>query len=193
MPAVPLKLVSAPLISVFGSSRIAAPSEAFEQAHGLGTALARAGFAVATGGYGGVMEAVSMGASEAGATVFGVIARSLPGRSNVWVEHELIVETWEQRLFQLITLGDGYVVCPGATGTLVELAVAWEMMSKGLLTRRPLVALGKFWRPIVEQIEAAEPNARGFVSLAESVPAAVAVLQEKLGERRASKALGNRE
>ena len=154
----------------------------------MGTALARAGFAVATGGYGGVMEAVSMGASEAGATVFGVVARSLPGRSNPWVEHEIVVETWEQRLFRLITLGDGYVACPGATGTLVELAVAWEMMSKGLLTRRPLVAMGEFWRPIVEPIEAAEPNARGFVSLAESVPAAVALLEEKLGERRASKA-----
>ena len=153
----------------------------------MGTALARAGFAVATGGYGGVMEAVSMGAAEAGATVFGVVARSLPGRSNPWVEHEIVVESWEQRLFRLITLGDGYVACPGATGTLVELAVAWEMMSQGLLTRRPLVALGEFWRPIVEQIEAAEPNARGFVSLAESVPAAVVLLQEKLGERRASR------
>ena len=153
----------------------------------MGTALARAGFAVATGGYGGVMEAVSMGASEAGATVFGVVARSLPGRSNPWVEHEIVVESWEQRLFRLITLGDGYVACPGATGTLVELAVAWEMMSKGLLTRRPLVALGEFWRPIIVQIEAAEPNARGFVSLAESVSGAVAVLQERLGDKRAAR------
>ena len=177
MTAGKLKLVSSPLISVFGSSRIGEPSEAFQQAYELGTALARAGFAVATGGYSGVMEAVSRGASEAGATVFGVVARSLPGRSNPWVEHELVVETWEQRLFQLITVGDGYVACPGATGTLVELAVAWEMMSKGLLDRRPLVALGEFWRPILEQIEAADAKTRGWVALAESVPAALEILQ----------------
>ena len=135
---------------------------------------------MATGGYSGVMEAVSRGAAEAGGTVFGVVARALPGRSNPWVEHELVVETWEQRLFQLITQGDGYVACPGATGTLVELAVAWEMMSKGLLDRRPLVALGDFWRPIVEQIKTSDAKARGCVALAESVPAALAILQQQI-------------
>ncbi|MGH9784888.1 MAG: LOG family protein [Terriglobia bacterium] len=171
---------------MFGSSRIAEPSEAFQQAYGLGTALARAGFAVATGGYAGVMEAVSQGAAEAGGAVFGVVARSLPGKPNPWVRRVIEVETWEQRLFQLITLGDGYVACPGATGTLVELAVAWEMMSKGLLGHRPLVALGKFWRPILEQIEAADPKTRGWVALAESVPAALEILQQRLAGRPAS-------
>ena len=71
-----LKLVSSPLISIFGSSRVEEPSEAFQQAYELGAALARAGFAVATGGYSGVMEAVSQGAAEAGGTVFGVVARA---------------------------------------------------------------------------------------------------------------------
>jgi hypothetical protein len=175
-----LKLVSSPLISVFGSSRIAEPSEAFEQAYELGAALGRAGFAVATGGYAGVMESVSRGASEAGATVIGIVARALPNKPNPWVEHELRVETWEQRLHALITHGDGYVACPGATGTLVELAVAWEMMNKGLLDRRPLVALGEFWRPILEPIEAADARTRGWVSLADSVPAAVEILQRRI-------------
>jgi len=176
------------LISVFGSSRIAEPSEAYQQARELGTALARAGFAVATGGYSGVMEAVSRGAAEAGGRVHGVVARTLPGKPNRWVEQEIVVETWEQRLFQLLTLGDGYVACPGATGTLVELSVAWEMINKGLLPPRPLVALGEFWRPIVEHIEAAEPKTRGVVSLAASVRAALEILQVRLARNRASEA-----
>lgn len=169
--------ITAPVISVFGSSRIAELSEAFEQAYGLGTALARAGFAVATGGYSGVMEAVSRGAAEAGGAVFGVVARALPGKPNPWVQRVIEVDTWEQRLSRLITLGDAYVACPGATGTLVELAVAWEMMNKGLLGRRPLVALGEFWRPILEQIEAADAKTRGWVALAASVPATLEILQ----------------
>jgi uncharacterized protein (TIGR00725 family) len=169
--------ITAPVISVFGSSGIAEPSEARRQAQELGTALARAGFAVATGGYAGVMEAVSRGAAEAGGTVFGVVARALPGKPNPWVQRVIEVDTWEQRLFRLITLGDAYVACPGATGTLVELAVAWEMMNKGLLGRRPLVALGEFWRPILEQIEAADARTRGWVAAAESVPAALEILQ----------------
>ena len=126
------------------------------------------------------MEAVSRGAAEAGGTVIGVVARALPGKPNRWVGREIFVDTWEQRLFRLIALGDGYVACPGATGTLVELAVAWEMMTKGLLDRRPLVALGEFWRPLVEQIEASDAQARGWVALAESVPAALEILQRRL-------------
>ena len=176
--------ITAPVISVFGSSSIAEPSEARRQAQELGAALARAGFAVATGGYSGVMEAVSRGAAEAGGTVFGVVARALPGKPNPWVRRVIEVDTWEQRLFRLITLGDGYVACPGATGTLVELAVAWEMMNKGLLGRRPLVALGEFWRPILEPIEAADAKTRGWVAPAESVPAAVEILQRLIPPRR---------
>jgi len=174
---------SSPVISVFGSSRVTDNSAAYRQALELGAGLARAGFSVATGGYSGVMEAVSRGAAEAGGPggkVIGVVSRSLSGKPNAWVSRKIVVETWEQRLFRLIALGDGYVACPGATGTLVELAVAWEMMSKGQLSRRPLVALGPFWRPIVEQIEAADETARGVVSLAESVSAAIQTIQERL-------------
>jgi len=132
------------------------------------------------------MEAVSRGAAAAGGTVFGVVARAFPGKPNRWVERIITVDTWEQRLFRLITLGDGYVACPGATGTLVELAAAWEMMNKGLLGRRPLVALGEFWRPIVEQIETADERPRGWVSLVESVPAALEILQQRLTGKPAS-------
>ena len=72
------------------------------------------------------------------------------------------------------------MACPGATGTLVELAVAWERMAKGQLSRRPVVALGALGRPIVEAIENADEKTRGYVSLADSVPAAVRILQGQL-------------
>lgn len=176
-------LSSRPVISVFGSSSVEEPGEAHQQALDLGVALAQAGFSVATGGYSGVMEAVSRGAAEAGGHVLGVVARSLPGKANRWVRQEVTVKTWDQRLFRLITLGNGYVACPGATGTLVELSVAWEMMAKGQLSKRPLVALGSLWRPIVESIETVDAKTRGYVSLADSVPAAIRILQGRLARR----------
>jgi len=172
-----------PIISIFGSSRVPEAGEAFRQAHELGSALARAGFAVATGGYSGVMEAVSWGAAEAGGRVLGVVARQLPGKANRWVKEEIVVDSWEQRLMKLIELGEGYVACAGGTGTLVELAVAWEQMHKGLLPRRPLVVLGSFWTPIVRQIEAAEESARGAVLAADAVSAVVEILQKGLGKK----------
>lgn len=69
--------------------------------------------------------------------------------------------TWQERLFELIQRGAGYVACKGGTGTLVELAVVWEMLNKGVLALRPFVVLGDFWQPVLErvrEVEAAGPS-----------------------------------
>ncbi len=95
-----------------------------------GARLAQAGFAVCTGGYGGVMEAVSRGARESGGRVLAVTSSFFKSRVNRWVEEETRMDTWQERLFELVRLGDGYVACKGGTGTLVELAVVWEMLNK---------------------------------------------------------------
>ena len=50
---------------------------------------------------------------------------------------------------QLVDLGDAYVALPGSTGTLVELAMVWELMNKRLVELRPIYCLGEFWRPVV--------------------------------------------
>ena len=128
------------------------------------------------------MEAVSRGAAEAGGRVIGVLASSFSSKANRWVQQQIMVENWEQRLWKLIALGNGYVACSGGMGTLVELAVAWEVMHKRLLPRRPLVVLGEFWRPVVEQIEAADPKSRGMVFRADSVPAALEVFKRDLSK-----------
>src|SRR5580692_8865373 len=57
--------------------------------------------------------------------------------ANRWVEEETRVATWQERLFELVRLGDGFVACKGGTGTLVELAVVWEMLNKKAMEQRP--------------------------------------------------------
>ena len=146
----------AQVITVFGSSRPAPGSVEYETARQLGAALAGAGFVVATGGYGGTMEGVSRGAREAGGHAIGVTAAVFRSPANAWVEEEIRVETWQERLFKLIELGAGYVVLPGGTGTLVELAVVWEWLNKGFLREKPVVILGDYWQPVVSAIPAAE-------------------------------------
>jgi len=54
-------------VAVFGSSEPQPGEVAYEAARGLGRALAGRGLIVVNGGYGGVMEASSRGAREAGA------------------------------------------------------------------------------------------------------------------------------
>jgi uncharacterized protein (TIGR00730 family) len=139
-------------ITVFGSSRPREGDPHYVVAHELGANLARTGFVVCSGGYGGVMEAVSRGAKEAGGQTLAVTAAFFRARANRWVDDEVRVKTWQERLFELIRRGSGYVVCPGGTGTLVELAVVWEMLNKGVMRNKPFVALGEFWQPIIERV-----------------------------------------
>ena len=61
-------------ISVFGSSRPRAGDAQYAAAQALGAELAGKGFVVCSGGYGGVMEAVSRGAKEVGGKTYGVTA-----------------------------------------------------------------------------------------------------------------------
>jgi len=176
----------ATVISVFCGGRSGSGDTLYQLALELGAALAQANFTVATGGYQGAMEAVSRGAAEAGGHVIGVITSAFSSRANRWVAETVVVPRWEDRLLRLISLGDGYVVCPGGTGTLVELATTWEMIHKRLMPAKPLVALGEFWRPVVERVEAADGNNRNLVSHAHDVAAAVAFLESGLSSSRAA-------
>jgi uncharacterized protein (TIGR00730 family) len=146
----------AKVITVFGSSRPREGDAHYSQAQALGAALAAEGLVVCSGGYAGVMEAVSRGAKEAGGRTLAVTAKFFKGRANRWVDEEVRVKTWQERLFELVKRGHGYVTCPGGTGTLVELAVVWEMLNKGAMSRKPLVVLGDFWQPVIERVREVE-------------------------------------
>jgi len=152
------------VITVFGSSRPEEGHADYAEAVELGRALAEAGFAVCTGGYGGVMEGVSRGARENGGRVLAVTSSFFRSRANRWVDLETQTKTWEERLFELVRVGDGYVACKGGTGTLAELAVVWEMLNKKAMEHRPLVALGDFWRPVIDRVHEIEHGDRSRLS-----------------------------
>lgn len=144
------------IVTVFGSSRPREGDADYAEALALGAALAAKGLTVCTGGYGGVMEAASRGAKEAGGSTLGVTTEFFRARPNRWVDDEVRVKTWQERLFELVRRGEGYVACPGGAGTLVELAVVWEMLNKGVMRGKPLAVLGEFWRPILERVRQVE-------------------------------------
>jgi len=144
------------IITVFGSSRPKVTDPDYVETRELGTLLAKRGFAVCTGGYGGVMEAVSRGAKQAGGKTYGVTAEFFSRKANEWVDVEVRKKTWQERLFELIDLADGFVACKGGTGTLVELAVVWEMLNKSVMPGKPFVVLGDFWQPVLQRVREVE-------------------------------------
>jgi len=143
-------------ITVFGSSKPRPDDPEYRIAFELGSALAKAGFTVCSGGYGGTMEAVSRGAAESGGKTVGVTFEHFGLSANRWIHREIKVPSLPDRLLQLVEQGDGYVVLRGGTGTLLELALVWELAHKELMSGKPIVLLGGFWEPVITLIENAE-------------------------------------
>lgn len=146
----------AKIVTVFGSSRPRPGDPQYSVAQELGGELARKGFIVCSGGYAGTMEAVSRGAKEAGGRTIGITAHFFKAHTNQFIDQEIRKKTWQERLFALIEQGDAFVTCPGGTGTLVELAVVWEMLNKNIISGKPLVVLGEFWHPIIDRVREVE-------------------------------------
>ncbi|SRR5579883_166785 len=144
------------LVAVFGPGRCIVGDALYEDARHLGKLLVGAGFAVVTGGYEGVMEAASKGAREEGGSAVGVTADVYfaKGReANEYITREVRVKSAADRLMELLDLPDAWLAIGNSTGTLTEVAMAWDYMTKGFLPSKPLLLIGEAWRPFVEYVE----------------------------------------
>ena len=113
------------VITIFGSSRPERGSDAYEQAWDLGRGLARAGFTVCNGGYGGTMHATADGARHGGGEVIGITVKPW-GPPNELVTQRIAHPGLIERLIDLVEHGDAFVALPGGTGTLLEIALVLE-------------------------------------------------------------------
>ena len=142
-------------VTVFGSSLPGEGSAAYAEAQCLGRMLAEAGYAICNGGYSGLMEASARGAREAGGHTIGVTCAIWSRAANPYIVEEVRTQSFPERLMTLIERGDAYIVLPGGTGTLAELALVWEMMNKGTLSktvggRKPLLVMAPYWQPVID-------------------------------------------
>ena len=140
-------------IAVFGSSEPTDGDPAYEQARQVGRLLAEAGFRVVTGGYGGVMEGASRGATESGGTAVGVTCSIFSQRDpNPYLSENVGTADLHDRTRELVARSDGFVVLPGKSGTLAELAFLWALHRAGCLDRRPVILLGDSWRHLLRHL-----------------------------------------
>ncbi len=144
----------ASIVAVFGSSVPCEGVPAYTAARELGALLAQAGYIVATGGYRGVMEAASRGASEAGGHVIGVtcerIEALVPGlRANRWVAEEIRFRDLRARLNHLVAETQAAIAMPGGIGTLSEIALSWSLLQTAEIPPKPLILVGKPWQKTV--------------------------------------------
>jgi uncharacterized protein (TIGR00730 family) len=139
--------------TVFGSSRLSADSPEYAAAQRLGRTLVEAGYAVTSGGYAGLMSAVSQGAREAGGHVVGVTMASWTERlkPNQWVVFADEQPSLFARLERLME-ADVLIALDGGPGTLAEVMLAWNLLEMNDMPPRPLILVGPRWPPILEAI-----------------------------------------
>jgi uncharacterized protein (TIGR00730 family) len=140
-------------VAVFGGRHPVAGDPEYMEAKELGSLLAGSNYAVMSGGYSGVMEAVSKGALEAGGTVLGVtmeIFGSLP--PNPFLTREIRVRDFFERLEILTAHADAFIAMRGGMGTLTEISLIWNMLQTKTMAPKPTLLVGKFWKPLLRSI-----------------------------------------
>lgn len=141
-------------ICVFGSYKDLGKKE-MSNITNLGKLLAEKGFEVISGGFGGTMEDISKGAKLAGGKTIGVTYYKYADTSkkpNKYIDEEIRAKNIFERIDVMTKKSDAFIVLPGGTGTLLELAACLELINKGLMKPKPIIALGDFWRNITERL-----------------------------------------
>lgn len=179
-------------VTIFGGSQPRPGDLAYQQATRLGRLLGEHGYSVLTGGYIGTMEAISRGASEAGAYVIGVtcdeIERWRPVGPNRWVEEEIRYPTLRQRVYTLIDKCDAAMVLPGGIGTLAEVAIMWSQLQTNVISPRPIILIGNEWQYVFSTLldhlgDYIPETDQGYLTFVEDVESASIILNKLLGPK----------
>ncbi len=179
-------------VSVFGSART--PRDAPEYALGreLGAALARAGWAVITGGGPGAMESANRGASEADGLSVGLgIELPFEQSLNEWVDLGINFRYFFARKTMFVKYSQGFVILPGGFGTMDELFEALTLVQTRKVNEFPVVLLGtQFWQPMVDWLRGTllahayiKPEDLDLLTVTDDVDEAVAAIDKAWQQR----------
>lgn len=140
-----------PCVTVFGSSRFDESNRYYRLAREVGSELARAGFAVMTGGGSGIMEAANRGAKDAGGLSLGCnITLPREQKPNAYLDRFIQFDHFFARKVMLVKYSTAFVVFPGGFGTLDETFEVATLMQTDKLEHFPLIAVGAdFWGPLI--------------------------------------------
>src|SRR5882757_5449610 len=139
-------------VTVFGSARTGRDHPEYQLGRQLGAALAKAGFAVVTGGGPGTMEAVNRGCSDAGGLSVG-LGIELPFEQglNPWVDLGVNFRYFFTRKTMFIKYAQAIICLPGGFGTLDELFEALTLVQTKKVTKFPVVLFGRsYWQGLYD-------------------------------------------
>ncbi|EGV44795.1 TIGR00730 family Rossman fold protein [Bizionia argentinensis JUB59] len=149
-----------PCVTVFGSARFTPDSEHYENAEKIGSALAKTGFTVMTGGGPGIMEAANKGAFEAGGYSVGCnIILPFEQKPNPYLHKWINIPYFFLRKVILVKYSYAFVVMPGGIGTLDELFEALTLIQTKIIHDFPVVIFdSKYHKELIQHIEVMAEN-----------------------------------
>jgi predicted Rossmann-fold nucleotide-binding protein len=137
------------------------------------------------------MEAAARGVREAGGRTIGVtISLYQAGTRNVWLDEEIVAESLFARLEQLVTRGEAYLALRGGIGTLLELALVWNLVQSPEFAHKPIVVVGASWSRVLATLRDALPMHRWeerSVTLVPTVEDAIRYLDGFFGAYRSGR------
>ncbi len=134
-------------VTIFGSARTPEDNRYYQEARSLAGMLAREGYAVITGGGGGIMEAANRGAIEAGGASIGFnIILPHEQSLNEYTTESFAFSHFAPRKIVMTMMADAYIYFPGGYGTLDELLEILTLTQTGKISKAPIYLYDRpFW------------------------------------------------
>jgi len=155
-----------PAVSIFGSSRVTAEDKYYKLAQTTACEIAKAGFAVITGGGGGIMEAANRGAAEGGGKSIGLnIELPMEQTPNKYQNLSLHSRYFFCRKMMFLKYANGFVVMPGGYGTMDEFFESCVLIQTLRQAHFPVILMGsEYWGGLVEWMAEQMLNEHGYIS-----------------------------
>jgi uncharacterized protein (TIGR00730 family) len=143
-----------PAVTIFGSARTKPDDRDYQAAEKLAGLLARAKFAVITGGGPGIMEAGNKGAREAGGQSIGCnITLPQEQESNRYQSISLDFHYFYARKVMFVKYATAFVVFPGGYGTLDEFFETITLIQTLKIQAFPIILFGAdYWSGLIDWI-----------------------------------------
>lgn len=137
-------------VTFFGSARLSPRSPFYRLARSISAALAEDGYAIMSGGGGGIMEAGDRGAFEEDDVAIGFNIK-LPHEQHVnpYTTEQLTFNFFFTRKVMMTFYAQAFICFPGGFGTLDEFFEVLTLIQTGKMPRVPIILVGKkFWRDL---------------------------------------------
>ncbi len=142
-------------VTIFGSARVGDEADTYGRARALAADLARAGYAIITGGGPGIMAAANRGAFEAEARSIGLNI-DLPHEQepNPYQTDSLQFKYFFVRKVMMVKYSTAFVVFPGGFGTIDELFEALTLIQTRKIKPFPVYLIGvEYWRGLLQWLQ----------------------------------------